>query len=61
MAGGARVRGLVTTALDVIGLALVAAGAAAAAYPVIGWACLVVAGVVLLAGSVFATWVGGRL
>lgn len=46
-------REIVTTALDVLGLLLVAAGLAAAAMPLIGWACLLVAGAVVLAGS---TW-----
>jgi hypothetical protein len=45
------VRDLVTTALDTLGLLLVAAGAAAGAYRVIGWAGLAVGGVVVLAGS----------
>ncbi|MEV8395926.1 MULTISPECIES: hypothetical protein [unclassified Streptomyces] len=43
-----------TTWLDVLGLVLVAAGAGAAAWPLIGWAGLAVAGVVVLAGSAFA-------
>lgn len=43
-----------TTWLDVLGLVLVAAGAAAGMYPLIGWAGLAVAGVVVLAGSALA-------
>lgn len=43
-----------TTWLDVLGLMLVAAGAAAGMYPLIGWAGLAVAGVVVLAGSALA-------
>ena len=42
---------LITTLLDVLGLLLLAAGAAAAVFPWLGWAALAVAGVVLLAGS----------
>ena len=45
---------LLTTVLDLLGLLLVAAGVAAAAFLVIGWAALAVAGVVVLAGSWFA-------
>jgi hypothetical protein len=48
------VRELVTTALDVIGLLLVAAGAGAAAYVVMGWAALAVSGGVVLLGSALA-------
>lgn len=46
-------RDVVTTLLDVLGLLLVAAGAAAAAamWLHLGWASLVVAGAVVLAGS----------
>ena len=44
-------RDLVTTALDTLGLLLLAAGAAAGAYRVIGWSGLAAAGVVVLAGS----------
>lgn len=51
-------RAVVTTILDAAGLALVAAGVAALAFPVIGWACLTVAGVVLLVGSLLASWLG---
>lgn len=40
-----------TTALDALGLMLVAAGLAALTYQWIGWACLVIAGVVILGGS----------
>ena len=47
----------VTTLLDAIGLALLAAGAGAAAFALVGWACLAVAGVVLLVGS----WAAGKL
>ena len=43
-----------TTALDALGLLLVAAGLSALAYRWIGWACLAVAGVVVLAGSLTA-------
>jgi hypothetical protein len=44
----------VTTLLDALGLLLVAAGVAAAMRPVIGWASLLAAGVVILAGSQIA-------
>jgi hypothetical protein len=44
-------RELMTTLLDVAGLGLVAAGAAAAVWPWIGPAGLAVAGGVVLAGS----------
>ncbi|MGW3651891.1 hypothetical protein [Streptomyces sp. NPDC000878] len=44
-------RELMTTALDIVGLLLVAAGSGAAAYQVMGWAALAVSGVVVLAGS----------
>lgn len=47
-------REVVTTLLDVLGLLLVAAGLAAAVQPWIGWACLLVAGAVVLAGSWWA-------
>lgn len=47
-------RELVTTLLDVLGLLLVAAGAAAALLPLVGWAGLAAAGVVVLAGSWWA-------
>ena len=43
-----------TTALDAIGLLLIAAGLAALAYRWIGWACLAVAGVIILGGSLLA-------
>lgn len=52
MGGG--VRELVTTLLDVLGLLLVAAGAAAALLPLLGWGALGVAGAVVLAGSWWA-------
>jgi hypothetical protein len=45
------VRDLVTTALDTLGLLLIAAGAVAGAYVVVGWAGLAAGGVVVLAGS----------
>lgn len=43
-----------TTALDALGLLLVAAGLGALAYRWIGWACLAVAGVIVLGGSFVA-------
>jgi hypothetical protein len=45
---------IVTTALDVTGLLLLAAGFAGAVWPLIEWASLGVAGVVVLMGSWFA-------
>lgn len=45
---------MLTDLLDVLGLLLLAAGAAAAVFPLIGWAALVVAGAVVLAGSQLA-------
>lgn len=45
----------VTTLLDALALLLIAAGAAAAVYRWFGWACLAVAGTVLLAGSLLAS------
>lgn len=45
---------LVTTLLDVLGLLLLAAGAAALLWPLIGAGSLLAAGVVVLAGSALA-------
>lgn len=50
-------RELVTTTLDTLGLLLVAAGAGAALYPLIGWAALAGSGAVVLTGS----WLAARL
>ena len=47
-------RDILTTTLDALGLLLVAAGLAAFTFQWIGWACLAVAGVVVLGGSLFA-------
>lgn len=47
-------RRTLTTILDALGLLLVAAGLGALTYQWIGWACLAVAGAVVLAGSGFA-------
>lgn len=44
----------VTTALDVLGLLLVAGGVGRALFPVAGWWCLVAAGVVIIGGSALA-------
>lgn len=44
-----------TTLLDVLGLVLIAAGTVAGMYPLIGWAGLAIAGVVILVGSTVAT------
>lgn len=52
---GVAVQSLITTLLDALGLLLVAAGLAAAAWTVIGPAALLVAGVVVLCGSWWAT------
>ncbi|MFD4000853.1 hypothetical protein [Streptomyces rubiginosohelvolus] len=48
------VRDLMTTWLDMLGLVLIAAGAAAGLHPLIGWTSLAVGGVVILAGSAYA-------
>lgn len=42
----------VTTALDVLGVLLVTGGVGAGLYPLVGWWCLVAAGVVVIAASV---------
>jgi hypothetical protein len=47
-------RELFTTALDALGLLLLAAGAGAAIFPLIGWAALAVTGLVVLGGSALA-------
>ena len=52
-------REAVTTVLDALGLLLLAAGAAAGAYRVIGWAGLAAGGVVVLAGSWWIDRQGG--
>jgi hypothetical protein len=49
------VREIVTTALDVLGLLLVAAGLTALLLPWIGWSALAAAGAVVLTGSYLAT------
>lgn len=51
-------RTILTTLLDALGLLLIAAGLAALTYQWLGWACLAVAGVIVLAGSVFAAGQG---
>ncbi|WP_326677689.1 hypothetical protein [Streptomyces sp. NBC_01237] len=43
-----------TTWLDMLGLVLIAAGAAAGLHPLIGWASLAAGGAVVLAGSAYA-------
>ncbi len=43
-----------TTALDALGLLLISAGLAALTYRWIGWACLAVAGGIVLGGSLLA-------
>lgn len=45
---------VVTTLLDVLGLLLVAAGVAAFAWPLMGLGALLLAGLVVLAGSALA-------
>jgi hypothetical protein len=49
-------REVLTTALDALGLLLIAAGAAALTYQWISWASLGVAGVVVLVGSAASDW-----
>lgn len=51
-------RSTLTTILDALGLLLVAAGLGALTFQWIGWTCLAVAGVVVLAGSAFAAGQG---
>ena len=48
-------REVLTTILDALGLLLLAAGLGALAYQWIGWASLAIAGVVVLAGSAWAS------
>lgn len=47
-------RAILTTLLDALALLLIAAGLAALTYRWIGWACLAVAGGIVLVGSAFA-------
>lgn len=47
-------RGYLTTALDVLGLLLFAAGMAALTYRWIGLTCLAIGGLIVLAGSALA-------
>lgn len=49
-------REFLTDLLDVLAVLLIAAGLAALAYRWVGWACLAVAGVVVLVGSLLADW-----
>jgi len=49
-------REVLTTALDALGLLLLAAGVGALTYRWIGWAALAVAGIVVLAGSAVSGW-----
>lgn len=49
-----------TTVLDTAGLLLVAAGAGAGAYRLLGWAALGVSGAVVLAGSWLAAGAGRK-
>ncbi len=49
-------REALTTALDALGLLLLAAGVAALVFPWVGWAALAVAGLIVLGGSAVATW-----
>ena len=50
-------RDIVTTLVDVAGLALVALGIGAALFPVVGYAAAIATGAVLLAGGRVADWV----
>lgn len=50
----------VTTALDALGLVLIAAGVSGGAYPFIGWWSLCASGVVVLCGSGWAAWQARR-
>lgn len=51
-------RAILTTALDALGLLLIAAGLGALTYQWIGWTCLAVAGAVVLGGSMLAAGQG---
>lgn len=57
MTGDHVLKDLVTTALDLAGLLLLAAGAGFAMYPLIGWPAVGCTGIVLLAGSRVIMWV----
>lgn len=46
---------MATVLLDALGLLLLAAGAAALLWPLLGLGCLLVAGLVVLAGSAWAS------
>jgi hypothetical protein len=50
-------RELITTLLDLAALLLVAFGAAAAVFPLIGWASVMIGGLVLGAGSRAIVWI----
>lgn len=55
--GQVSVREWITTLLDLVALLLVAFGAAAAVFPLIGWASAIVGGLVLGAGSRVIVWI----
>lgn len=53
-------RDAVTSALDILGLLLFAAGVAAGVFPWLGWASLAVGGVVVVIGSAIIDAIGAR-
>lgn len=55
-----RIKEFITDLLDVTALLLIASGVAAYVYQWIGWLCLVVAGTIVLAGSLLAAKVNGK-
>lgn len=56
MRGRMDYREVVTTALDVLAVLLLAFGLAACAYPFVGWACTAVAAVVVLGAVRVDEW-----
>ncbi|WP_199444464.1 hypothetical protein [Umezawaea beigongshangensis] len=51
-------RETVTTLIDLAALVLLAFGAGAAVFPLVGWAATAVAGVVLFGGARVIDWIG---
>jgi hypothetical protein len=52
-----RLRDVITTIYDAIGLLAVAVGASCGAFLLIGWACILVGGVIMLIGVRIMDWV----
>jgi hypothetical protein len=57
---GVTVRELITSLLDALAILLIAAGAGAALFSIIGWPVLAVAGVVVLLGSQLGAYLSSR-